>query len=182
MRRVSRFVSFTPGWPPASNSPRTPASRSTLPQPLGRSSGRASRAGTVENDFVVLNPEFWRSHALDAAEAFFEFEDLPADAAEKMVVVALVGALVARRTPGNFHRHNPPASCQGFQRTVNGRDPEGRHLLQCEFLNLGRRERIVVTAENCFDGSLLSGASVHRLKAMANGFKGQCPTGLVLNY
>ena len=57
---------------------------------------------------VILDAKARRRHFLDTIEAFFEFEYLTANAAQKVMMMALVRTFVTRRLAGNFHRDDVP--------------------------------------------------------------------------
>ena len=100
-------------------------------EPLGRLAlGSAVIAGAIENDLVILDAKARRRHFLDTIEAFFEFEYLTANAAQKVMMMALVRTFVTRRLAGNFHRDDAPLVRQRFEGSVNGCQSDRRHFLQ----------------------------------------------------
>ena len=96
---------------------------------------KTSLAGAVENDLVVLDPKSRRRHRSYPRMALFEFEDPAANAAEKMMMMALVGEFVAGHLPWNFHASNPAISCERLERTIDGCDPKTRSLSDGEAVN-----------------------------------------------
>jgi hypothetical protein len=123
---------------------------------------QASFAGAIENDLVVLNPESGRRHRFYPGQAFFKFEDLAADAAEKMMMMPLIGELVAGHLPGNFHANNPAIFGECFERTINRCDSQTRSLPDGQALNFQCSERVPMLREHSLNGLLLPGASFHR--------------------
>lgn len=113
---------------------------------------------------MVFDAELGRGHLLDAFEAFSQLEDSAASTTQEMMMVALVRALVARGLAGNLHRDNTTVRGEGFQRTINSSDPERWDLFERERLNLDGGQRVLMGAENSFDGALLLGASVHKAR------------------
>jgi hypothetical protein len=102
----------------------------------------------------------WR-HFLDTFEAFFELEDLTANAAQKVMMMALVRTFVAWRLARNFHRDDTPVFRQRFEGPVNGCQSDRRHFLQGESMDFGRGERVVMASQDGLDGPFLAGASIH---------------------
>lgn len=121
----------------------------------------AGIACSIKDDFMVFDTESGRSHFLDAFEAFFQLEDLAALAAQKMVVVLLVGPLVARRLAGNFHRNDTPIFREGFQRTIDRGESDRRDFPMGQFLNFGGGKWVLVRAENSLDRAFLFSTTVH---------------------
>ena len=87
----------------------------------------------------------WR-HLLDTIEAFFELEYLTANAAQKVMMMALVRTFVAWRLARNFHRDDPPVFRQRFEESVNGCQSDRRHFLQGESMDFGWSQRVVVAS------------------------------------
>ncbi len=102
-----------------------------------------------------------RGHFLDAIQAGFQIEDLTAGPAQKVMMVALVGALISRGFARNLDGHDLPVLCERFQRPVHRCDPERGNFFQRKLQNLARGERVCMIAENRLDGLLLPGVSVH---------------------
>lgn len=85
---------------------------------------------------MILHSESRRRHRFYSCKALFKFEDPAADAAEKVMVMTLVGALVTGQLPGNFHTDNPSISGERLQRTIHGGNSETWGLPDREALNL----------------------------------------------
>ena len=116
-------------------------------EPLGRLAlGSAVIAGAIENDLVILDAKARRRHFLDTIEAFFEFEYLTANAAQKVMMMALVRTFVTRRLAGNFHRDDVPVFRQRFEKPVNGCQSDRRHFLQGESLDFEGGQRVIVVS------------------------------------
>ena len=110
---------------------------------------------------MVFDAEPRGCQFLDPFEALFEFENPAARAAQKMVVVSFVSALVARGFARDLDRHDLPVARERFERAVNRGDPDRGDILQRQPQNFHRRQRVPVVAENRLDRPLLPGASVH---------------------
>lgn len=110
---------------------------------------------------MVFHPEAGRRHLLNAFQAMRQLKDTVADAAEKVVVMALVRALIARRLTGDFHGNHLSFLRQTFEETVDSGNSHTRHFFKRETMNLRRGKRIPLLLKDCLDGILLSRASFH---------------------
>jgi len=70
---------------------------------------------------VAFKLESGRHDALDTRHAAFDFEDLSADGAMEMVVMATVGALIRRYSTGNIDQDRVVVFDQILEDTVNRR-------------------------------------------------------------
>jgi hypothetical protein len=123
--------------------------------------GHTVPAGSVKDDFVILDLKSRGGHRLDPIEAAWEVKDLAALAAQKVVMVAFVGPFIPRGLAGNFHRHDLPVLGKGFEGPIHGGDSKGGHFLHGCLQNFRRGERVGVIAQNGRDRSFLPSASVH---------------------
>ena len=79
---------------------------------------------------MIFDAKARRCHFLDTIGAFFKLEYLTANAAQKVMMMALVRTFVTRRLAGNFHRDDAPLVRQRFEGSVNGCQSDRRHFLQ----------------------------------------------------
>ena len=95
---------------------------------------------------MIFDAKARRCHFLDTIGAFFELEYLTANAAQKVMMMALVRTFVTRRLAGNFHRDDAPLVRQRFEGSVNGCQSDRRHFLQGESMDFGWSQRVIVAS------------------------------------
>jgi hypothetical protein len=95
---------------------------------------------------VIFDAKARRCHFLDTIGAFFKLEYLTANAAQKVMMMALVRTFVTWRLAGNFHRDDVSLVHQRSKGSVNGCQSDRRHLLQGESMDFGWGQRIMVVS------------------------------------
>ena len=108
----------------------------------------ACGAEAVEEQVVTENAKAAWQFMPDRGEASFQFVDLVAVLAKKMVVVLLARHLVARRFPRNLNRNQPLLLNHGLQVAINRRNAQIVHAALGVGENLVRSERAI-----CLDKS-----------------------------
>ena len=95
---------------------------------------------------MIFDAKARRCHFLDTIGAFFKLEYLTANAAQKVMMMALVRTFVTWRLAGNFHRDDASLVHQHSKGSVNGCQSDRRHSLQGESMDFGWGQRIMVVS------------------------------------
>ncbi len=109
---------------------------------------------------MVGDLESRRGEFLESLDALVQIEDFTALPAMEVVVVALVGALVARGLSRDLDATDLSFLLKVFQRAVDGGDSEGRDRLDRQTVDIVGEQGSALSFQNGFDRLfLLGGAS-----------------------
>ena len=95
---------------------------------------------------MIFDAKARRCHFLDTIGAFFKLEYLTANAAQKVMMMALVRTFVTRRLAGNFHRDDASLVHQRFKGSVNGCQSDPGTSFKARAWISGWSQRIMVAS------------------------------------
>lgn len=108
---------------------------------------------------MVGDLEARRGEFLESLDALVQVEHLPALLAMEVMVVALVGALVARGLSRDLNAADLALLLEVFQRPVDGGDSEGGNCLHGETMDIVGEQRSVLLFQNGLNRLLLLGGA-----------------------
>ena len=108
---------------------------------------------------MIGDTETSRGQFLQSLNAFLKIEHRVALPAMKMVVVALVRALVTGCLPWDFNAADKSLLLKNFQRAVDGGDSEGGNSMQSQCMDFVGKEGMFLFGENSLDRLLLFGSA-----------------------
>ncbi len=108
---------------------------------------------------MVGDLETRRGEFLESLDALVQIEDFTALPAMEVVVVALVGALVARGLSRDLDATDLSFLLKVFQRAVDGGDSEGRDRLDRQTVDIVGEQGSALSFQNGFDRLFLFGGA-----------------------
>lgn len=111
---------------------------------------------------MVDDLKAWRSKIFETAgHAFLKVENLTAVAAMEVMVVPLVGPFVAGRLSRDLDAADLALCLKILQRAVNGGDAQRGHDLDCQAVDVIRKQRAILFLQDSLDRLFLAcGASL----------------------
>ena len=116
------------------------------------SGGGASRATTVEHDFVAIELEARRGEPCEVAGTAVHFEDLQAGSAVEVMVMTEVRALVTRGRARDLDQVRASVFDHGAERAVDGGEAKVWDADLRRFEDFGGSERSLGGCERVLDG------------------------------
>lgn len=110
---------------------------------------------------MIFDAESGGSNFRNSLGALLEFEHFAADAADEMMMVTFVRTFISGGLSGDLDGHHAALLRERLQRTIDGRQANGRNVLRREGLNFRGRQGVLVILKDGFDGPFLASASIH---------------------